>query len=640
MQIEMKKYFTLCVVAIAAIACQKQETFTPSNLVEASFTVGVSTKTSMDANGGMTWKDSDDMSVFTDTDDADQATNYKFTVKSLSDDSRSAVFTGSVTSNPQRTTIYAIYPHADSRKDNAVTATRVEVSYNGGEMNGDFVSTRLIMAGKGAVSGDDFSQVSMQMQQLTWVWDITINNPQAKPIKAVQLSAAESIFPCAGTVDLTADAFVVVPSFYRAALQYNFSKVQTGETVLARFPILPMEAHADVDLDVVVKFEDGTKEVFSRKAPAKATEAGKRYHNTYTLGQGVYDDMPEGWTLVNRSQVLGTVLKNQINDPDITEVKLYLESSPIEQINHVLGANRINPTKPIYIRSNPANLKPIISAQAGATFEIRASDISISTLSIKNVEINHTGGGDFIQISNKGVTLSKVEIDNCILIGYRKSMLTTKGTNTPTDVSSTSVQVDEFIINNSIIRMPNFAMDPALFNLRSENAAPDCVKKIYITNTTFDGIMYLIYSKMTSSAGTVDYKICNNTFVNTKGKDDGYFVNFENGVKGTINISSNIFGGTSNVTTHNLCKKNLVTLTYEDNYATSDWKTFENGTKNGIDFIENTTGTNSEVFTDLANFDLTLKPGTAAYGANAGDPRWLPTSSAGLGDLEIEDTEY
>ena len=268
---EMKKYFTLCAVAIAAIACQKQETFTPSNLVEASFTVGVSTKTSMDANGGMTWKDSDDMSVFTDTDEVDLTTNYKFTVQSLSDDSRSAVFTGSVTSNPQRTTIYAIYPHADSRKDNALTAKRVEVSYNGGEMNGDFVSTRFIMAGKGAVSGDDFSQVCMQMQQLTWVWDITIYNPQAKPIKAVQLSAAESIFPCAGTVDLTADAFVVVPSFYRAALQYNFTKVQTGETVLARFPIFPMEAHADVDLDVVVKFEDGTKEVFSRKAPAKAT---------------------------------------------------------------------------------------------------------------------------------------------------------------------------------------------------------------------------------------------------------------------------------------------------------------------------------------------------------------------------------
>ena len=28
------------------------------------------------------------------------------------------------------------------------------------------------------------------------------------------------------------------------------------------------------------------------------------------------------------------------------------------------------------------------------------------------------------------------------------------------------------------------------------------------------------------------------------------------------------------------------------------------------------------------------------YGANAGDSRWLPTSSAGLGDLEIEDTEF
>ena len=636
MQNEMKKYFTLCALAIAAIACQKQETFTPSNLVEASFTVGVSTKTSMDANGGMTWKDSDDMSVFTDTDDADQATNYKFTVKSLSDDSRSAVFNGSVTSNPQRTTIYAIYPHADSRKDNALTAKRVEVSYNGGEMNGDFVSTRFIMAGKGAVSGDDFSQVSMQMQQLTWVWDITINNPQAKPIKAVQLSAAESIFPCAGTLDLTADAFVVVPSFYRAALQYNFSKVQTGETVLARFPIFPMEAHADVDLDVVVKFEDGTKEVFSRKAPAKATEAGKRYHNTYTIGEGEYDHMPEGYVLVKS----GEDLRTKITNSTASEVKLYLESSPTEAIAYSLGSGRINPTKSIYIKSNPEHVKPVINGGAGCSFEITAADLTGLTFSFKNVEFNNTSNGDFLQISNNGVSINLFEIDNCVFIGYRHSLVRTSGNNIPKGVSFTGSVISNIKINNSIFRM-NAVTDEGkallYFQVNGDN-----IGSVSVTNSTFENTLYLLVNNMVSASGTVDVDIHNNTFVNTAGvlqKGITYFVRFVNGVKGTIDITNNLFGGSNNVTPIGLLAKNLVTASYSNNFATSDWRETFTNYEGTIDFLE-VTSANKDVFTNLASFDLTLKSGTTAYGNNVGDPRWLPGSSAGLGDLEIEDTEY
>ena len=648
---EMKKYFTLCAVAIAAIACQKQETFTPSNLVEASFTVGVSTKTSMDANGGMTWKDSDDMSVFTDTDDVDLTTNYKFTVQSLSDDSRSAVFTGSVTSNPQRTTIYAIYPHADSRKDNALTAKRVEVSYNGGEMNGDFVSTRFIMAGKGAVSGDDFSQVCMQMQQLTWVWDITIYNPQAKPIKAVQLSAAESIFPCAGTVDLTADAFVVVPSFYRAALQYNFTKVQTSETVLARFPIFPMEAHADVDLDVVVKFEDGTKEVFSRKAPAKATEAGKRYHNTYTLGQGVYDDMPDGYTLVTKDTQsnLGTIIQNQLADKNVSEVKIYLESLPDEAVNYSLGSSRMNPTKSIYLRSNPQNKRPIIAASAGFTFDLSTANISIPVISFKNVELNHTGGNDFMRISNTGIAIGKVEIDNCILSGYKYSIFSTQvATNSAsgleTDVA-TNASVTDIIVNNSIVRMTNISGTYAFIHLRNGS---DKVKNVKITNSTIEGSLYLVYCNMGASAGT-DFNLVvnNNTFVNTVGSSDGYWVSIGSDyLTGSVQIKSNLFGGSMNQAKYNMLRvgntapSTKISTIYSNNYATSDWKSFTHSGKNGsVDILE-TTSTNAEVFTDLASFDLTLKSGTTAYGNNVGDPRWLSGSSAGLGDLEIEDTEY
>ena len=52
------------------------------------------------------------------------------------------------------------------------------------------------------------------------------------------------------------------------------------------------------------------------------------------------------------------------------------------------------------------------------------------------------------------------------------------------------------------------------------------------------------------------------------------------------------------------------------------------------------TSTSSAVFTDLAAFDLTLRSGTTAFSAAAGDLRWIPTASAGLKDLVVEETIY
>ena len=638
----MKKIFTMCALAVAAIACQKQAAFAPSELVEVSLTVGVPTKTVMDADGGMFWTNSDDLSVFTDTDEVDQNTNYQFTVQSLSDDAKCAVFASDVTANSERTTFYAIYPYAASRKDNALTAKRVEVPYNGGELNGDYVSTRFIMAGKGSVSGNDFTHATTQMQHLTWIWDITINNPDAKAIAAVQLSAAESIFPCAGNIDLTSDDIAVTPTFYRNALQYNFSKPQSGETVLARFPIFPMEAKADVELNVVVKFEDGTKETFARKAPAKATEAGKRYHNTYTLGQGVYDDMPEGYVLVKNGDDLRAKLNSQMNSESVKEVKIYLESSSTEALSYSLGGSRINPTKSVYIRSNPANVRPIVSANAGATFEITTADLTGLTFSFKNIELQaaSSSNADFFQISNNGVSVDLFEIDNCVFKTYKHSLIRTSGNNVPSGVSFSGASLASVKINNSIFRMkaPGDG-GKAFFYFQKQG---DNINKVSVTNSTFENVLYFYQNQMVQASGKVDVDIHNNTFVNTAGVVQNgrtYFVRFVNGVRGTIDLTGNLFGGSNNVATIGLLGANLVTATYSDNYATSDWRsTFTN--YEGTTDIVTVTGTNAEVFSNLANFDLTLKPGTAAYGANAGDPRWLPTSSAGLGDLEIEDTEY
>lgn len=633
MQNEMKKYFTLCAMAIAAIACQKQDALVSPELIDVDLQIGVPTKTAIDANGGMTWKSSDELSVFSDTDAADGQTNYKFTVKELSADSESAVFNGSVCSNEQRTAVYAIYPYI--AKYTGTKLTGVTISY---DITDTWLHARLLMAGKGSVAGNDFDNASVEMKQLTWLWDITIENTSDMAITSVALKAAEKIFPYIGDLDLSAEEIAVDPSTYqyRQTLTYMFSSPKAGEDVVARFPIFPMEANGDADLDVIVTFEDGTKEVFSRKAPAKATEAGKRYHNTYTIGEGEYDHMPEGYVLVKS----GDDLRSKINNSTASEVKLYLESSPTEAIAYSFGAGRINPTKSIYIKSNPEHVKPVINGGAGCSFEITAADLTGLTFSFKNVEFNNTSNGDFLQISNNGVSIDLLEIDNCVFEGFRHSLVRTSGNNVPSGVSFTGATISNIKINNSIFRMKAVTdSGKALLYFQKQG---DNIGAVSVTNSTFENTLYLLVNNMVSASGTVDVDIHNNTFVNTAGKtSDGrtYFVRFVNGVRGTIDLTGNLFGGSNNVANIGLLAKNLVTASYSNNFATSDWKSTFTNYEGTTDFLE-VTSANADVFTNLAGFDLTLKSGTTAYGYNVGDPRWLSGSSAGLGDLEIEDTEY
>ena len=633
MQNEMKKYFTLCAVAIAAIACQKQDALVSPELIDVDLQIGVPTKTAIDANGGMTWKSSDELSVFSDTDAADGQTNYKFTVKELSDDSETAVFGGSVASNEQRTAVYAFYPY--NAKYTGTKLTDVTISY---DITDSWLHSRLLMAGKGSVAGNDFDNASVEMKQLTWLWDITIENTSDMAITSVVLKGAAKIFPYIGDLDLTAEEIAVDPSTYqyRQTLTYMFSSPKAGEDVVARFPIFPMEANGDADLDVIVTFEDGTKEVFSRKAPAKATEAGKRYHNTYTIGEGEYDHMPEGYVLVTS----GDDLRSKINNSTASEVKLYLESSPTEAIAYSLGSGRINPTKSIYIKSNPEHVKPVINGGAGCSFEITAADLSGLTFSFKNVEFNNTSDGDFLQISNNGVSINLFEIDNCVFRGYSHSLVRTSGNNIPKGVSFTGAVISNIKINNSIFRM-NAVTDAGKALLYFQKQG-DNIGAVSVTNSTFENTLYLLVNNMTSSAGTVDVDIHNNTFVNTAGvlqNGRTYFVRFVNGVRGTIDLTGNLFGGSNNVTPIGLLAKNLVTASYSNNFATSDWRSTFTNYEGTTDFLE-VTSANADVFTNLAGFDLTLQSGTTAYGNNVGDPRWLSGSSAGLGDLEIEDTEY
>lgn len=637
----MKKIITICALVSAVLACQKQEQINANVFVDTSLNIGVPTKTTMAADGSMAWKTSDILSVFTDTDDADGISNYKFTLLQTSDNGKGASFAGSVASNSDRRNIYVMYPHGDSRKNGPITQKDVTLYY---PVSHGYFETRLVMAGKGQVAGNDFSDAVVNMQYLTWVWDIEIVNPEQKSISSVVLKAEENIFPYNGQLDLTADELKVTPTHYTSSLQYNFATPTSEESVLARFSILPMEAHPEVALEIIVNYEDGAKEIFSRNAPAVATTAGKRYHNTYTLGEGEYDDMPDGYTYVEKGRDLRAILNGLMSDESTTEIKLYLESSPSEALTYSLGASRIDPQKSIYIRSDPRNIRPIISSGVGSVFEVKTA-VSGLVISLKNVEIKNTASGDLFQVSVNGVSVDMLEIDNCLLRGFKHSIVRTSGNNVVSGF--TGATFNRIRINNSILRMisPSDANKALLWF----QMTGDSMGAVSVTNSTFENTFAIIWNKMYSASGTVDVDIHHNTFVNTAGKHavkDGvnqpvYFVQFQNGVKGTVDVTSNLFGGSNNVTIAGLLKSNQVKASYSNNYACSDWKsTFTHVEETAVYDIVEETSTSSAVFTDLAAFDLTLLSGTTAFSAAVGDLRWIPTASTGLKDLVVEDTVY
>lgn len=619
----MKKTITICMVAVVAFACQKQESFIDTDFVAATIEVGVPTKTVMATDGKMSWKSSDNLSVFTDTDVPDGVTNYRFNIQNISEDGKGASFASSVASNEARTNIYVMYPYANSYDNNPLAAKVVNISY---PISHGFMESRLIMAGKGSVAGNDFKTAAVEMEHLTWVWEIMIKNPSQKSISSVQLSASEKIFPYSGAIDLTADNFRIEPGKYASVLSYNFTNATSEESVLARFPIFPMNANPDVDLEIIVTFEDGRKETFARKAPSVATVAGKRYQNTYTLGEGEFNDLPTGWTLVKKGDDFVTKLKNQLSDDSISEVKLYVESSPTEAYTYSLGSGRLNPTKSIYISSNPDNIKPVFTAASGSTFEMTTANVTGLTLSLKNIAINNTASGDFLQISNNGISIDLLEIDNCVLSGYQHSIVRTSGQNVPSGVSFAGAVVSSIRLNNSIFRMkaPAYSERALLFFQKTS----DSMGSVSVTDCTFENMFALIWNKMYSSSGRVDVDVHNNTFVNTAGKMNNttpvYFIKFDNGVNGTVDVSDNLWGGTNNVTSVGLLKSNQVVAKYSGNYACSDWmETYTHVTENRVYDIAIATSETSDVFNDIANFDLTLKVGTSAYEKAAGDPRWL-----------------
>lgn len=307
----MKRLRYIVLIALLAVSCTKQEMAEQpcQNMVRTRITAVTSdSKINITQQGVVSWTDTDELSVFTDTDVEDGQTNYCFKITDPIDGGK-ASFEGEVVENPARRRVYMMYPYRERYQSYA------PLFKSGGDVSvGDFSSgtdcssmlvsipviqddskaaSYTMMWASAAVEGSDFSGVHAHMKHLTLLWDVTVSNPERHKIESVTLKASDRIFPIQEVLDMTDEDASASAVNWSDSLQVKFSFLRNATSISARFVLLPVTACASAKIDVKVRYYDGACEYFHYNGFKQDMKPGCRYSNTVVLGEGEYHDSVE-----------------------------------------------------------------------------------------------------------------------------------------------------------------------------------------------------------------------------------------------------------------------------------------------------------------------------------------------------------
>ena len=666
--------------AAIALSCEKIAEESPSGkLVKVSFHAGrpeasqgavPASKTDISPAGAVTWNVSDHLAVFTDVDGSN---SYDFAIAAEDAGKASAQFSGSVPSNGSRSFAYAVYPWADSWSGGPAA---LEVSVPAVQADG---GNYTLMAGKAAVAGDDFSAATVTMKHLCWLYDINITNSSAKAIKAVHFSAGSAVFATAGTVDLTADDPAVSEGTKVKDVCVEFASAQSTD-VTARFALLPLSC-TDVDFNIHVVFEDGFYETFAIGSKSLNVAAGKRKSNTFALGDGTASKAPWGWYFVAKNtNINNTLVTNAIAGTVNGEAKLWLESDPSSTLAYNATV-RLDISQSLWISSNPNNAHPTITPQYAALVRPKSST-SVETISISNVDLAAKTANSSCYVFDIPSTITDavvgdIIIDNCLIKDFKTSLVyiaspATVGSITIKDCEITTtvganyliyvkgvtgaVEIGDVTFDNSEIteitngivrfdsssgaKMESFTMDGCVVKPSSSLgtlAMLHSIKTDAVTfkNNTFEVIACFMYYTMAGSDQTKAFALTveNNTFANMMANSSNKYMFYaQNNVQIVNSFKNNLFVGSNGyddsaefaiLRVGSVASKYSETV--ENNWYTSDWKTYTPKTGTGYyEMLTNeSTLLNAALCPGYASSDFTVAAGSDVRAAGAGDPRWL-----------------
>ena len=289
------KYVILILSILSLTACSHKEP-RPSGDGTLRVSIGVSpssSRVSVAEDGSALWKMSDRLAIWSD---ADGSSPYVFTAKSVN--GQKAAFEGVVEDHPERRSIYAIFPYGPYGSDASLHRASAAVADYENSWDPRSVSISIppvresgtsyvLMAGKGPVSGNDFSGCTVYMNHLSCVWDFTLKNTYGRKVSSVTLKTSSNLFPCSADIDLTSSSPAdMTVTQWSDKLTLVFPEGDASATVNARFFLLPLEARAVDSFTIEVEYAGGDSESFVRSWPGSGTQAGKKYTTSLTLGAG------------------------------------------------------------------------------------------------------------------------------------------------------------------------------------------------------------------------------------------------------------------------------------------------------------------------------------------------------------------
>ena len=669
----------LVAAAAAALSCSKiAEENSSDRLVKVSFTAGrpdaqqsaPASKTDISSTGAVTWNASDHLAVFTDV---DGTTAYDFAIAAADAGKAAAQFSGAVASNPSRTCAYAVYPYSDSWSGGPAA---LEVSVPAVQTDGENYT---LMAGKAAVAGDDFSAASVSMKHLCWLYDINITNSSAKAIKAVHFTAGSEVFATAGTVDLTADNPAVSAGTKVKDVSVEFASAVSTD-VTARFALLPLTC-TDVEFNIHVVFEDGFYETFAIGSKSLDIAAGKRRSNTFALGNGTASQAPWGWYFVKKGTSINNTLVNKAIAGTVNgEAKLWLESNSSSSQAFTAG-ERLDISQSLWIASDPDNVHPTITPSYAALVR-PTSDSNIETISFENVNLAAKTTNSYCYVLDVPASITGAEIGdiifkNCSLKDFKTNLvyvaspttinsITFKDTEITTTVGcgylihvkgvTGAAEIGNVLFDNCTIT--DFTNGFVRFESSSEAKIASltingCVVKpssslgtlamlhsikadaVTFKNSTFEVVACFMYNTMAATEQTVPFALTveNNTFANMKANSSNKYMFYaQNNVQVVNTFRNNLFVGSNGydeTTEFAILRVGSVASKYsetvENNWYTSDWKTYTPKTGTGYyEMLTNeSTLLNAALCPRYASSDFTVAAGSDVRAAGAGDPRWL-----------------
>lgn len=329
----------------------------------------------------------------------------------------------------------------------------------------------------------------------------------------------------------------------------------------------------------------------------------------------------DGTAIFNEDDV--TTLPDVLPGTDIIEV----DNTTTENINNLIAATTQgnilikiaagttlnvvtvdgSPTGFIIPTGKSVTIKGVVSEENRTNLPVinmkEFSFTQMPSLTLENVHIIGSGTQASYVIKGEAAQsqLDRIEIDNCIIENMRGVF----------SLRSDSPIAPEITINNTTIKN---LKDYGVF--QSEASAGGGYKSIVVTNSTFDGVQYLLRAKNTPTAyNVISFSDC--TFSKTV-LDGKYLVDLNTATQAltTFEFVNCIFGSAYSGTPK--VSKAPTKPTFTNCYKTTDFA------PSSMDSVNDYEKSAADLFTDPSAGDFLIKDAAFVGKNSAGDPIWRP----------------